>query len=208
MNFLAHLYLSGNSPDNSVLIGNFIADFIKGNQFEQYNDGIIKGIRLHRAIDTFTDAHSIVSESKKRLYPNYHKFAGVIVDIFYDHFLAINWSAYSAIPLHEFADKVYGTLLHSKIDLPKGVQEMLPYMISSNWLVSYSTVNGIEKILAQMSRRVKHTKINMELSVPQLKREYLLFEKEFKSFFPEIIKHVEEHLTPPPLHRFKNTQIP
>lgn len=171
-----------------------MADFVKGSQFGQYKEGIVKGIRLHRAIDTFTDAHAIVSESKTRLYPNYHKFAGVIVDIFYDHFLAKNWLTYSPMPLHEFADKVYGTLMHNQTDLPRGVKEMLPYMISNNWLVSYSTTSGIEKILGQMSRRVKHTQVNMELSVAELKEHYTLFENEFESFFPEIIRHADEHL--------------
>ncbi len=190
VNFLAHLYLSGDSPDRSLLIGNFIADFIKGNHFEHFHPGVIEGIRLHREIDTFTDSHSIVSASKARLYANFHHFAGVIVDIFYDHFLAKNWTSYSDIPLHEFADRTYATLLHSNVDLPAGVKEMLPYMVSNNWLVSYSTVPGIEKILSQMSKRIRHTTVNMELSVIELKEQYVHFENEFSLFFPQLVKHV------------------
>ncbi len=98
MNFLAHLYLS---PDNTeIIIGNFIADHIVGNKFQQYSDAIQKGIMLHREIDTYTDAHAIVRRSKRRLNERYRHYNGVIIDIFYDHFLAVNWNTYSNIPLN------------------------------------------------------------------------------------------------------------
>src|ERR1700741_2833759 len=100
MNFLAHIYLSGNDED--VIMGNFMGDFVTGRHYEGLNAGMIKGVELHRKIDEFTDTHPVVQQSKERLYKNYHKYAPVIVDIFYDHFLAANWSKYSNIELEKF----------------------------------------------------------------------------------------------------------
>ncbi len=96
MNFLAHLYLSGN--DEQLMIGNFIADSVKGSSYKNFPDGIKRGILLHRAIDFYSDNHSVFLKSVERLRPNYHKYAGVIVDIFFDHFLAKNWKEYSENP--------------------------------------------------------------------------------------------------------------
>jgi acyl carrier protein phosphodiesterase len=91
MNFLAHLHLSGNNPN--IMLGNFMGDFVKGKSYrQQYEPEIIKGIELHRSIDEFTDSHPVVTESKNRLRPTYRHYSGVIVDVFYDHFLAANWN--------------------------------------------------------------------------------------------------------------------
>ena len=103
MNHLAHLYLSGSDPD--LMLGNFIADAVKGKQVELYALGVQNGIRLHRAIDTFTDAHPVVRQTKAHLYAGYSKFAGVILDIYFDHFLAIGWANYHPQPLADFVDQ-------------------------------------------------------------------------------------------------------
>src|SRR5688572_23493915 len=100
MNFLAHLYLSGDFDE--LMIGNFMADFVKGKPSPSIHPQIVKGIELHRQIDTYTDTHPIVKASKVRLQPTYRKYAGVIVDMYYDHFLAIHWQKYSSVSLHEF----------------------------------------------------------------------------------------------------------
>ncbi|MDO9260577.1 MAG: ACP phosphodiesterase, partial [Flavobacteriaceae bacterium] len=111
MNFLAHLYLSGNNPN--LIVGNFMADAIKGNAYLQFDDEIQQGIILHRAIDTFTDQHPIVKQSKRRLNVRYNHFNGIIIDIFYDHFLAKNWSQFSQIPLELYCSEVYKILQKS-----------------------------------------------------------------------------------------------
>ena len=151
MNFLAHLYLSGNSE--GLLIGNFIADSVKGKAYENYNQEIQKGILLHRKIDTFTDSHPIVSQSKQRLHSRYHKYSPVVVDIFYDHFLAVKWNNYSTVSLNEFAENSYRLMNTNFEILPEKVKFMLPYMIKGNWLVNYCNVEGIRKTLTGMSRR-------------------------------------------------------
>ena len=127
MNFLAHLYLS--KSDTNIMIGNFIADHIQGNKYENFSKEIQQGIFLHREIDTFTDAHEVVRKSKRRLHERYRHYDGVIIDIFYDYFLAKNWATYSAIPLELFTKSVYNLLEKVKLDLPKKSQQFINYMI-------------------------------------------------------------------------------
>lgn len=185
MNFLAHIYLSG--TDEEIIIGNFIADGIKGKQYLNFPEGIQKGILLHREIDTFTDAHPIVRQSTKRLHENYGHYSGIIVDILYDHFLAKNWNQYSNIPLTEFVENFY-TLLHDNYDLlPPRIKRMMPHMTSDNWLLSYATVSGIGKILFQMNYRTQN-KSKMNFAVKDLELYYDEFENEFTLFFEELIK--------------------
>jgi acyl carrier protein phosphodiesterase len=183
MNFLAHIYLSNN--DSEVAIGNFISDSIRGKNYKKYPKDIQVGILLHRHIDTFTDAHKTVRLSTKRLHENYGHYSGVIVDILYDHFLAKNWKNYSEIPLDVFIDDFYDNLeAHFEI-LPKRIQQFMPYMISDNWLLSYRSIEGIQKVLEGMNRRTKN-RSQMNLAVNELKEFYNEFEAEFSLFFEDL----------------------
>lgn len=192
MNFLAHLYLSGDNQ--KIMLGNFIGDFVKGRSaMVQFEPDIIKGIELHRAIDEFTDSHPVVAESKNRLRPTYRHYSGVIVDIFYDHFLARQWSLYHADLLPDFADKAYGVIQSHNPILPEEVKFMMPYMIRGNWLVNYARVEGIERALSGMARRTRFES-KMEQSVNDLIEHYELFQKEFSDFFPVLQQHTREWL--------------
>ncbi|HAH33367.1 MAG TPA: DUF479 domain-containing protein [Flavobacteriaceae bacterium] len=183
MNFLAHIYLSG--EDEGVTIGNFIADSIKGKKYLNYSEDLQKGILLHRSIDTFTDQHPLVRQSTKRLHENHGHYSGVIVDIFYDHFLAKNWEQYHPAPLSEYVSQFYKLLETNLEVLPPNIQNMLPIMKSNNWLLSYATTRGINTILEQMSRRVKH-KNSMHIATADLEKHYTEFEKDFSIFFEEL----------------------
>ena len=183
MNFLAHIYLSGDN--NLIKIGNFMADGIRGKHFESYPLEIQKGIILHRAIDTFTDAHPVFRQSTKRLHENYHHYAGVIVDVFYDHFLAKNWNTYSDEKLEDFVSRFYQSLQYNHIILSERTKGMMPYMIEHNWLVSYRTVEGINRILTQMDHRTKNES-KMRFATNELSEFYIEFEKEFTEFFKEL----------------------
>ena len=189
MNFLAHLYLSGDNPN--IKIGNFIGDFVKGkNLSDRFEAEIVKGIGLHREIDWFTDNHPVVKQSKDRLRPKYRHYSGVIVDVFYDHFLAKNWNQYSNHLLQDFAQACYATIQHYEIILPEEVKYMMPYMIKGNWLVNYSNLEGIQRALSGMARRTRFES-KMEESVTDLQENYEDFKKEFESFFPNLIKNSE-----------------
>jgi acyl carrier protein phosphodiesterase len=192
MNFLAHAYLSGD--DNKILTGNFIADFVKGRQaLNAFDDDIKLGIELHRLIDDFTDNHAVVSQSKDRLRPKYRHYAAVIVDVFYDHFLAKNWQQYHSVPLNEFASKVYQTIESYDAILPEGVKYMLPYMKRGNWLVNYSKLEGIERALTGMAGRTPYVS-KMEQAVNDLRSDYRAYQHEFEIFFPELKKIASDFL--------------
>ena len=181
MNFLAHIYLSGDNEE--LILGNFIADSIKGKKYLNYPPGVQKGILLHRRIDHFTDTHPIVRRSSSKLHKNYSHYAGVIVDIFYDHFLASNWEEYSKVPLENFVADFY-ILLKNNFDLlPTPIQSFLPYMVAENWLLSYASIDGISRILYQMNIRTRNI-VQMDKAVNELREHYSEFEKDFSEFFP------------------------
>jgi acyl carrier protein phosphodiesterase len=184
MNFLAHLFLSGDDPE--IMVGNFIGDFVRGrNVYEQFKPNIALGIELHREIDEFTDSHLVVMESKKRLRPKYRHYAPVIVDMFYDHFLAAQWLNYHSQPLPDFAEYAYSQLKDHEPILPERVVQMMPYMVKGNWLVNYAQLEGIHRALTGMSRRTPFDS-KMDEAIFDLEKSYTEFEAEFLLFFPEL----------------------
>ncbi len=191
MNFLAHIYLSGDNK--AIAVGNFIADGIRGKDYKKFPEDIQIGILLHRHIDTFTDKHKIVKQSKKRLHKNYSHYSGVIVDILYDHFLAKNWSQYCNIPLLDYTGNFYKTLEDYKGVLPLRTLKMMPHMIANNWLLSYASIEGIAKVLKGMNRRTQN-RSKMNLAVNELEEFYDEFENEFTSFFKELKAFTEQKL--------------
>jgi acyl carrier protein phosphodiesterase len=192
MNFLAHAYLSGDNE--KLMVGNFIADFVKGKAaLDSFEEPIQRGIYLHRAIDLFTDTHEIVRESKKKLREKYRHYAGVIVDVFYDHFLAKAWQDYHHKRLDTFADEVYATIDKHFLILPESVQQFFPYMVRGNWLVSYSKVEGIGRALTGMSRRTPYLS-RMDEATNDLLKHYNEFQKEFSQFFPALDQHSRDWL--------------
>ncbi len=149
MNYLGHLYLSGD--DEKIVIGNFIGDYVKGKKWEKYPEKIQTGILLHRQIDTFTDNHPKVSEAKQLFRKDYGLYSGIIVDFFYDHFLASNWNEYSGITLRTYAKQTHAILLSHFQVLPARVQGFLPFLIQNRRLESYASVDGIIQSVSIMS---------------------------------------------------------
>ena len=192
MNYLAHSFLSGNDPQ--LLVGNFIADSVRGSQLQNFPERIAQGIRLHRQIDTFTDTHAIVEKSKERLRPGFRKYAGVITDIFYDHFLARNFEAFSPISLPTYVENIYATVLEYEILLPEKVTYFLPYMMKQNWLLNYANIEGIRRSLTGLSKRTSHEN-NMAMAADELSLNYAFYEEEFKNFFPELQHYVKNQIT-------------
>ena len=192
MNFLAHIYLS--FGDDEITIGNFIADSIRANKYKHLPDRIQKGILLHREIDTYTDAHPIPRVSSKRLHQNYSHYSRVIVDIFYDHFLAKNWKQYSDTPLEIYVDKFYDLLEDNFTILPDGTKRMIPYMISDNWLLNYAQMDGISRVLSGMNRRTNN-KSKMNFAILDLEKNYEAFEVEFTDFFNELVVFSKQKYT-------------
>jgi len=189
VNFLAHTYLSGCNEE--IIVGNFMGDYVKGRRYENYPEQVMKGILIHRDIDSFTDMHQITRVSKQRLASRYHKYAGIITDIFYDHFLASLWDNYSNLPLNEFVNRTYDILKRNYNVLPDAIKRWFPTFMESNWMMTYNTVDGIELVLERMSANTSlpdHSAFAVEV----LRGQYALFMDDFLRFFPLIIQFLEE----------------
>lgn len=185
MNFLAHLYLS--KDNTNIMIGNFIADHIKGNNYKGFSDEVQKGIFLHRAIDTFTDTHKIVRKSKRRLHERYRHYDGVIIDVFYDYFLAKNWANYSAIPLDIYTKAIYTLLSKHATQLPEKSQSFINYMIEYNILFNYKKKEGIAKVLNGLNARTKGVS-QMNLAIEDLNILENDLEQDFTLFFKDLME--------------------
>ncbi len=190
MNFLAHIYLSGNNHE--LMIGNFIADMLRGKQIYEYEKGILDGITLHKLIDEYTDDHDIVKECVEIIRPSQGRYATVVVDIMFDHFLAKNWDDYHVESLDAYANYVYQTMESNYAILPDKFQLMLPKMKSENWLSQYQYMEGMQKAFEGMSRRTSF-KSNMAVAADDLQENYDELEDRFKFFFNDVITLVEEN---------------
>lgn len=192
MNYLAHIYLSGD--DSLLRIGNFIADSVKGKKYlNELPARVADGITLHRKIDVFTDDHPTVMQSKNLIRHNYGLWSGVIVDMYYDHFLAANWSNYHNQSLPVFADDFYNDLIANKEFLPEKVQGFMHQMIQHNWLNSYATITGIAVIFNQMNNRTKN-KSNMNFATEDLTLHYNVLKNHFTIFFDDLQLFVKQEL--------------
>lgn len=183
MNFLAHLYLSGKSPE--VILGNFIGDYVKGNKYERYPLNVQKGILLHRKIDSFTDSHPLVKQSAARLQSRYRKYSGVVVDLFYDHFLAANWDLYSSQSLSDYVSGVHKLFLKNYFKLPGEVKQFLPFLIKSRRLETYRHLDGIMRSLNIMAG-YSSLPAETDFAMQQLTLHYQDFESEFLCFFEDL----------------------
>ncbi|MDZ7613917.1 MAG: ACP phosphodiesterase [Flavobacteriaceae bacterium] len=191
MNYLAHIYLS--EGNENIQLGNFFADAVKGNSYLNYPAEMQKGILLHRKIDTFTDVHGVVKRSKARLNSSFGLYKGIIIDIFYDHFLAKNWHRFSTASLDDFADSFYENLMRNFEILPEKIQYLAPFLVEQNWLKSYAALEGIEKVLVGMNKRTNyHSK--MDLAMKDLVEHYDLLEMDFLAFFPELSAYAHSQL--------------
>ena len=186
-----HLFLSNN---DDVLVGNFIADSVKGNDVRKFSAEIAKGILLHRKIDMFSDHHPVVLESIKRLRPLYHKYAGVAVDITYDHFLAVNFHQYASLSLDDFATYCYRVLLKNWYIIPWNVKLFLPFLIKHKRLQSYAKLNGISNALSIMVKQTSFPDKTVEM-MHILKVHYDDFQSEFDAFFTDILSFVADEST-------------
>jgi acyl carrier protein phosphodiesterase len=188
VNYLAHLFLAGDSPE--LRIGGLLGDFLQGVDRRQYSEAIQRGIRLHHEVDVFADSHALFARSRNRLRPPYRRYAGVLVDIFYDHFLAVHWASFSRDPLPDFSRMVYETLTANEAILPPRLRRMLPHMVSEDWLTSYRAREGIDRTLRRLSRRLKRENPLPE-AVCQLDEYYGELEQDFLGFFPRLIEFTQ-----------------
>jgi len=151
LNFLAHIYLSGDNP--KIQVGNFIGDFVKGRAYENYQADIRLGILMHRFIDSYTDNSATAKEAKKVFEPLYGRFSGIVSDVVLDHFLSINWHLYSQVPLRSYIHEVHRNLWNYRFLLPPRGKKLLPSLIYRGYLLQYVSLHGIENVLSRMALR-------------------------------------------------------
>jgi acyl carrier protein phosphodiesterase len=188
VNYLAHVFLADDTPES--LVGALLGDFVKGAAKNNYSPVIQRNIELHRRIDSFTDAHPIVRASKAAFTAERRRFAGVLLDVFFDHYLAKHWDNFSTIELKSFTTNVYAALHAHHELLPEKLQRMLPFMRAEDWLGSYRKIEWIEVTVQRMSRRLSRGEM-LANGGEELRRNYERFEADFMMFFPDLRNFVK-----------------
>jgi acyl carrier protein phosphodiesterase len=190
MNYLAHSYLAVGSDE--FLLGSFLGDFVKGKVKNRYSSAIEQGIIFHRKVDTFADTHALTADCRKLFSPYRRRFAGIIVDICYDHFLSKYWNTYASVNLGEFAEQVYTVMQTYRRILPPRLLDVLPRMRRQNWLTKYGTLNGVEITLTRISKRLSSGN-PLDGSIEEIIHNYNRLESNFLSFFPDLIEFTRSY---------------
>ncbi len=191
MNYLAHQFLSG--KNKGIRVGNFLGDFMKGRELDEFPETVQLGIELHRIIDEFTDTHEVVFRSKQLLHPKQGKYASVLLDVYYDYFLAKNWDKFSEQPLEEFATSVYDDFWELREYFSEKVISFLPNMRENDWFTNYRSYWGINKALQSIARRAKYSNTIKDslLHLQELEKE---LEDDFLIFMPELKQKCDDFL--------------
>jgi acyl carrier protein phosphodiesterase len=191
MNWLAHVFLS--KPDIEFRLGNLLADLVKGRERAAMSAAFLEGVRQHQAIDAFTDAHPVVHRSRARIGPGYRHVTGILVDVFYDHFLALDWDRYCAEPLEEFTGRLAGEIRAHPIPLPEEARAAIERMLRDDRLTSYRQLDGIEATLRRVSMRLLERtgkEFGLERAVSELQAHFEGLRSDFTEFFPQLQAHV------------------
>lgn len=191
MNYLAHAYLA--DVEDDFMLGSFIGDFVKGGLANRYSHQIMAGIAFHRKIDLYADAHAKTRSSRNLFQGGHRRYAGVILDICYDHFLSRHWSRYADCPLPDFIDRVYRVLDSRSAVLPRRLLDVIPRMRRENWLACYQTLEGVELTLQRISRRVRN-KDSLDDAMEDIHREYNQLEQNFFVFFRDLVAYTDKCL--------------
>ena len=186
MNYLAHAYLSFRQP--GLLVGNMISDFVKGKKQYDYPLPVFKGIRLHRAIDDFTDHHEATRQAKQYFRPAYRLYAGAFTDVIFDHFLANDAAVFTnEKTLALFATDTYQTLSEQFNLLPQRFQAMLPHMQQHNWLLNYRYPEGIRQSLGGLVSRSAYL-TDSATAFQILQDNYVPLQQCYQVLFPQLIQ--------------------
>jgi len=187
MNWLAHVFLS--DRDVEFQLGNLLADVVRAPGLATMSPRFVLGAQRHRAIDSFTDAHPIVRRSRLRLGPEHRRFSGVLMDVFYDYFLARNWETYSSEPLERFTSRFYSDARASMLPLPDQAQLLIDRIVQYDLLGQYRSIEGVEQSLRRLSLRLAsrwHRQFALERSISVLLANESALAADFAEFFPEL----------------------
>jgi acyl carrier protein phosphodiesterase len=194
MNWLAHLVLSERS--SAFRLGNLLPDLMTRAELAVAPEIFQRGIECHRRIDAFTDRHPVVRRSVRRVSPAHRRFAPILMDIFYDHYLSVHWARHCAQPLAEFVQEIYTSFNKHGAQLPPTTRSHLERMRVENWLSSYREIDGVRLTLDRISQRLRR-RVELGAAVVELVQNYTLLEADFAEFFPELRAHVETRAVSP-----------
>ena len=191
VNWLAHAFLS--EPDVEFRLGNLLADLVKGRDLTDRSAAFVDGVRRHQAIDAFTDAHPAVRRSRARIGGDYRHATGILVDVFYDHFLALDWDQYAPEPLDAFTARLYSDIRRHPVVLPAVAQEAIDQMLADDRLGSYRRIDAIGAALRRVSLRLQARTgrdFGLERAVAELTAHFDGLRADFAEFFPQLRAHV------------------
>lgn len=187
MNHLAHALVAHRVGGS--ITGNLMGDFVKGDPSDRFDGVLLEGIRLHRRVDAFADEHPAFLRSRERIRPPLRRYAGILVDVFWDHLLARRWTEFCDVPLRAFADHVYTALRADWDRLPGRMTGFATYLIETDLLVAYDAPEGVARAFAGMSRRMRRPNPLGE-AMPALERARAGLDADFREFFPELLAAV------------------
>jgi len=189
MNYLAHIYLARQS--GPAMLGALLGDFAKANVTGKFGVEVEREILVHRKVDVYTDSHPLVKEALQKFDPARRRFAGIVLDVFYDHVLAKNWEEYCATPLAEFAQNFYRVLADNAALLPERLARMAPYMIQNDWLTSYRDYESVEMAVNRLSQRLSRNDDLLRACLQDARLHYAFLSDSFLAFFPDLIRFAE-----------------
>ncbi len=185
MNYLAHALLADRHPES--LIGNLAGDFVKGPVPKSHTPRIRRGILLHRRVDSYTDSHPEMAVLKPLFSASRRRYAGIILDISFDHFLTRNWNTFCDENLSSFISHIYQVLTEHHALLPGPLQSIAPRLVAEDWLSNYSTLTETGKVLDRVSKRLR--RVNpLAGSIVEVSKHYVRLEAGFLSIFPEVVE--------------------
>lgn len=193
MNFLTHLYLSADEPE--AMLGNLVADFIKGPELDKLSPGVMAGVRQHRSVDAFTDRHPVVQRSIGRISKDWGWFSGIIIDVYYDHILAVDWHDYTDTPLRTFADRTYNLIRDSAGAIPESERAYVLRFVEADRLMSYAIPDGsgveraLNRLSARIAARIPKRARQLDEAMPALRAAHRDVAADFHEFFPAAIEH-------------------
>lgn len=185
MNFLAHLFLGPRDPEQAL--GSLLGDFVRGPVSSlALPKGVRQGIWLHRRIDSFTDAHPLIAVSRSRVSPERRRYAGIMIDMFYDHLLARHWDRFADQSIDDFTARMYPLLRAQRAVIPANAWPAIAHMTEHDWLGSYARMASLHRALDNIALRLRRSN-PLPGSASELERDYAGFEADFLAFMPQVM---------------------
>jgi acyl carrier protein phosphodiesterase len=186
MNYLAHILLARQSDD--AMVGALLGDFCKPWEAGGYENDIAREIFIHRKVDAFTDSHPVILQAKSLFRQTTRRYAGISLDVFYDHVLAEHWDSYCDIPLEPFVHRFYRALLARREKLPLSLAGQVERMVSHDWLGSYRNFDSVRTAIWRIAGRLSRNGAFLKDSVEDLDAHYGALSDGFHAFFPDLIR--------------------